>query len=149
MKTTFTLAWVLLLIACQQPAGKIDKSAVSKEVADTEAAFAKMAADQGVAEAFYHYAADGAVIKRENDSLITGRDNIKAYYSQEGYAQAMVSWAPDFIEVSDDGNMAYAYGKYLWQIPSEDTTAAANSFSGVYMTVWKRQADNSWRYVWD
>jgi ketosteroid isomerase-like protein len=43
--------------------------------------------------------------------------------------------------------MAYTYGKYIWKIKETDSTFV--EYKGVFHTVWKRQKDNSWKYVWD
>jgi len=43
----------------------------------TEKAFEKMASEKGLAEAFYYFADENAVIKRGNDSLIIGKENIR------------------------------------------------------------------------
>ncbi|MFN8396383.1 MAG: hypothetical protein U0176_17290 [Bacteroidia bacterium] len=88
-----------------------DKEALRKQITETEKAFEKMAADSGVAEAFYYYAAENAVIKRQNDTLIHGREGIKNFYSKPG--KRAVTWNPDFVDVSDDGTMAY----HLWRLP--------------------------------
>jgi ketosteroid isomerase-like protein len=41
---------------------------------------------------------------------------------EQGVEKAIVTWTPDFIDVSQDGSMAYTYGKYLWKIPDSDST---------------------------
>src|SRR5688500_2886373 len=69
---------------------------------------------KGIAEAFWFYADSNAVIKRENDTLISGRNAIRKYYSNPIYAQASVTWTPDFTDVSQDGDLGYTYGKYTW-----------------------------------
>ena len=112
-----------------------------------EKSFEKMSAEKGIAEAFYFFADDSAVIKRENDTLIIGKENIKSYYSNPAYKNALVNWTPDFIDVSVNGNMAYTYGKYLWKIWND--TGNTTEYRGVFHTVWKKQKDNSWKYVWD
>lgn len=101
----------------------------------------------GAAMAFEKYAAPNAVIKRQNDSLIYGPQAIRQYYSNDIYKKAHATWSPDYIDISNDGTMAYTYGKYHWKMtnPSGET----NEFSGVFHTVWKKQADGSWKYVWD
>jgi ketosteroid isomerase-like protein len=144
---TLTLATILLSTACNNPQPPINKEALKQQILQAEMDFAKMAAEKGVAEAFYFYADSMAVIKRENDTLIKGRENIRAYYQQPSYANAVATWAPDFIDVSSEGNMAYTYGKYTWR--SKDTANQNASFSGIFHTVWKRQADGTWKYVWD
>jgi ketosteroid isomerase-like protein len=145
MKTALLLALLLLFITgCDQP---IDKETVKNEILQTEKAFAQMTAEKGIAEAFFFYAAENAVIKRENDTLVVGKDQIRAYYDTEGNKNAIVNWSPDFIEVSNDGTMAYTYGKYLWKFKGEKGDTI--EYKGVFHTVWKRQSDNSWKYVWD
>ena len=106
-----------------------------------------MADEKGIAEAFWFYADSNAVIKRNNDSLIHTKEGIRNFYAADFYKSASVKWSPDFIDVSPDGNMAYTYGKYLWQ--SKDSTGKPLEFSGIFHTVWKRQKDGSWKYVWD
>jgi ketosteroid isomerase-like protein len=143
------ISWlaVLLLLSCTAENKKIDREKVQNEIRDAERAFEQMAADSGIAHAFWYYADSAAVIRRENDTLIIGREPIRQYYSTPSFQTAKVSWAPDHVQVSDDGSMAWTYGKYLWR--NTDSTGGTQSFTGVFHTVWKRQADGSWRYVWD
>ena len=118
-----------------------------QEIFQTEKAFEKMAAKQGITEAFYFFADSMAVINRGNDSLIFGKENIRNFYLKKDYSKATVNWTPDFIDVSADGSMAYTFGKYVWKIKQDDGTI--KEFRGVFHTVWKRQNDKSWKYVWD
>jgi ketosteroid isomerase-like protein len=134
----------VILIACAEPK---NTEALKGEITESEKAFEKMAAEKGIAEAFYFFADDNAVIKRENDTLIVGKDNIKAYYEPRDDKNTTVNWAPDFVEVSKDGTLAYTYGKYIWKVKND--TGAIVEYKGVFHTVWKRQKDNSWKYVWD
>ena len=145
MKKFFLFGVVLVLIfSCNT---SVEKESLIKEIFNSEKAFEKMCAEKGIAEAFYFFADDSAVIKRENDTLIIGKEQIKEYYDKEFYKTAKVSWAPDFIDVSEDGTLAYTYGKYLWV--SKDEKDNDVEYRGVFHTVWKRQIDNTWKYVWD
>ena len=135
---------LIFMTGCQQ---HMDKEKVKEEILQTEKAFEKMCADQGMQEAFYFFASDSAVIKRQNDTLIVGKENIKNYYSNPSFKMANVTWTPDFIDVSDCGDMAYSYGEYLWEIWSDAGDTA--EFIGVFQTIWKKQSDGSWKYVWD
>jgi ketosteroid isomerase-like protein len=123
------------------------KDLLKQEIMQVEKDFQNMLKAKGVAHAFQHFAADNAVIKRENDTLIVGKQAIRNYYSSELYINAMAEWTPDFVDVSDDGKMAYTYGKYLWIFKSKDGTT--KTFKGIFHTVWKRMENGSWRYVWD
>lgn len=118
-----------------------------EEIEKAEKDFQKMSTDKGIMEAFWYYADSNAVIKRQNDSLIHGRDAIRNFYSADFYKQASVTWSPDFTDASAQGDFGYTYGKYTWQ--AKDSTGKVTEFKGVFHTVWKRQADGSWKYVWD
>ena len=143
----FLLSSLLLLLACEPQNALPDSAKLKQEIVDAEAAFAKMAATKGIAEAFYTFAAEDAVIKRQNDTLIMGRDGIRQYYSAPFYQSAKVDWKPDYVKVSSHGDLAYTYGKFTWT--SQDSTGKVNEIKGVFHTVWQRQADGSWKYVWD
>jgi hypothetical protein len=71
-----------------------------------------MAADKGIAEAFYFFADPNATIKRQNDSLIHGKEAIKNFYSAPFYQKATVKWSPDFVQASENGDL----GLYLWKV---------------------------------
>ncbi len=105
-----------------------------------------VAAKRSIAEAFHFFAAADAVIKRQNDTLIIGKENIRMYY-ENGVHNATVHWTPDFIDVADCGTLGYTYGKFVWKIKQEEGNST--EIKGVFHTVWKKQQDNTWKYVWD
>lgn len=143
----FILLSSLHLHSSAQSAVIVDKEKIRKEISAAEKNFQQDLATGGVAYAFHKYAAENAVIKREGDTLIRGREAIKNYYSNPSYKAAVAEWSPDFIDVSGDGSMAYTYGKYKWRFTDKD--GKVNTYEGVFHTVWKRQAGGVWRYVWD
>ncbi|MEO7991108.1 MAG: hypothetical protein ABI663_16280 [Chryseolinea sp.] len=145
MKPFFILMiGILLNTSCDKP---INKEEIKKEIFDTEKAFEKMTSEKGVPQAFYYFADENAAIRRENDTLIVGKENVKIYYEKKDTENATVNWTPDFIDVADCGTMGYTYGKYIWKI--KNTNGEIAEYKGVFHTVWKKQKDNSWKFVWD
>jgi ketosteroid isomerase-like protein len=142
-KVFFIPILVSLLLSCK-PAVDLEKS--KGEILQAEKAFEKMASEKGLAEAFYYFADDSAVVRRGNDSLIIGKENIKNYYEKNVNPDVKLSWTPDFIGVSDCGTLGYTYGKYIFS--SRDASGKSIQFKGIFHTVWKKQ-NNNWRYVWD
>ena len=140
-----------ILLSCSSPKSsdesKPNKENAKQEIAKAEKDFERMAAETGIAEAFYFFADSNATIKRQNDTLIRGKEAIKNYYSSPFYQKATVKWSPDFVDASINGDMGYTYGKYIWS--SADSTGKPIIFNGVFHTVWKKQPDGSWKYVWD
>jgi ketosteroid isomerase-like protein len=140
----FILTGMLLMASCRHARNREE---IKDEIFQTEKAFEKMAAEKGIAEAFYFFADENAVIRRGNDSLISGKENIRVYYENTTGKNATVNWTPDFVDVSDCGTLGYTYGRYVWKI--KDEAGAIVEYKGIFHTVWKKQADKSWKYVWD
>ena len=140
-----------IFVSCSSPdtgnGKRPGKENAKREIEEAEKDFAQMAADKGIAEAFYFFADSTATIKRQNDTLIHGKEAIRNFYSAPFYRKATVKWSPDFVQASENGDLGYTYGKYVWS--STDSAGKAISFKGVFHTVWKRQGDGSWKYVWD
>jgi ketosteroid isomerase-like protein len=143
----FTLIGFGLLISCSPKTETKNLVPLKEQVVKAEDDFKNLSQSKGIAEAFYTFADDNAVIKRENDTLIRGKENIKKYYSNPKFKKASVTWKPDFVEVSKDGEMAFTYGEYIWTVT--DSLGNKQDFKGVFHTVWKRQKEGSWKYVWD
>jgi ketosteroid isomerase-like protein len=145
MKTLYLLTFSIFLTpSCTNYSNKDE---LKKEIFNTEKAFEKMASEKGVAQAFYYYADENAVIHRENDTLIQGKENIKTYYKKIDAKNPTVKWTPDFVDVSDCGTLGYTYGKYVWKIKNSNGEVVEHK--GIFHTVWKKQKDKNWKYVWD
>jgi ketosteroid isomerase-like protein len=141
-KTRFIL--LLLLSSC----ASIEKDMTEQyknEILETESAFAKMAVSEGVPAAFLAYAAEDAVLNR--GKLIYGKDSIKAWFENWNYPDAKLEWDPEFIDVSECGDLGYTYGYYTFS--AKDTSGETIQNSGIFHTVWKKQPDGQWKFVWD
>ncbi len=143
-------AAIFILFTCLSscsPLKNMSRDRVINEVVQAEKDFSAMAAQKSIAEAFWFFADSSAVIKRgNNDSLIRGKDAIRQFYSGQK-TKATVQWAPDFVDVSASSDLAYTYGTYTWQLT--DSNGNQRKITGIFHTVWKKQKDGSWKYVWD
>jgi len=139
---------LLLLIfgSCQIPEKENQMEIWKNEVMQAELDFAEMAKTEGIAKAFEAFAANDAVISR-NNALVLGKEGIRNLYENRDLNNVSLEWKPDFIDVSVSGDLAYTYGKYNYS--TVDSTGVTASSKGIFHTVWKRQADGSWKYVWD
>jgi len=135
---------LVFIIACKDSAPLFNKN----KIAETEKSFEKMVEEKGVAEAFYFFADKNAVINRENDSLVYGKESILKYYNNKrSNKKISLKWEPDFIEVSQNNDLAYTFGKYFYEVT--DSVGKKTSYKGIFHTIWKKQPDGTWRYVWD
>ena len=144
-KLSFFIVSSLVLLASCTPA-KEQMENWKKEIVETEAAFAAMAEQEGIAAAFVAFAAEDAVLMRGN-SLIIGKEAIQGSVEAGFPENASLSWAPDFVDVSASGDLGYTYGKFVFTLV--DSLGQAQVQEGIFHTVWKRQEDGSWKFVWD
>jgi len=135
-----------ILSGCNSDKAK-NQNDLKLRIMKVEKEFEAFAASNGLAEAFYKFADENAVIKRKNDTLIKGSENIRKYYRDIDLKDVVLSWTPDFVEVSKDGTLAYTYGKYSWKNKGADGKTVESK--GVFHTVWKKQGNGTWKYVWD
>jgi ketosteroid isomerase-like protein len=118
-----------------------------QEIIETEHAFAEMAKKEGIPNAFLTFAADEVAVLR-GKNLIRGKSALKASYENNSSSgKATLVWSPDFVDVSSSGDLGYTYGKYTYT--STDSSGNVISNEGVFHTVWKRQPDGKWKFVWD
>jgi len=117
-----------------------------KEIATRELEFAEMASNQGVSKAFLTFASEDAVLNR-NNTVLKGKEAMKNYFNDQTLTQIKLEWTPDFIDVSSSGDLAYTYGQY--KLSALDSVGKKIEFKGIFHTVWKRQPDGNWKFVWD
>ena len=84
-----------------------------------------------------------------NNSLIIGIEALKERFEKDKSVGDKVSldWKPDFVDVALSGDLGYTYGKYTYT--TTDSIGKSKVIEGVFHTVWKRQTDGKWKYVWD
>ena len=144
------LCGALVISACTSTAEKNEASLEkwTAEIRSAESEFAAMAASKGIPAAFLEFAADDAVLLR-NNNLIVGKEALRASYEgqQQGNGTVSLSWSPDFVDVSSSGDLGYTYGKYTYTVT--DSLGKKNTMEGIFHTVWKRQEDGRWKFVWD
>jgi ketosteroid isomerase-like protein len=144
MRVTISLAFIILL-SCNQSADP-DFDLLKEEVRKTEMEFCQMASDSGIAAAFEFFAADNAVLLR-GDQIIKGKENIARSMESVSSNGGRLVWEPDFVDVSSSGDLAYTYGNFTYSMVSGEGDTLNSK--GIFHTVWKRQEDGSWKYVWD
>jgi ketosteroid isomerase-like protein len=143
----FILVALSMVSACKFKKDTVNPGGLKAEILRTEKEFEATAKKSGMQEAFYQFADNNAVIRRANDSLITGKNNIREFYQDPKFRNYDLSWTPGFVDVSNDGTLGYSYGKYVLKITQPD--GEITEYTGVFHTVWKRQLDGTWKYVWD
>ncbi|WP_436515613.1 YybH family protein [Ekhidna sp. To15] len=138
--------FALSLISCTPKAEQSKMEAWKNEIMQVETDFARMAQEKGISPAFRAFAAEEVALLRGGE-LVIGKEALDATYSNERNPNVSLTWTPDFIDVSNSGDMAYTYGNYVFS--RRDSLGNVSSDTGVFHTVWKRQKDGKWKFVWD
>ena len=60
-----------------------------------------------------------------------------------------LEWEPLYADVSDDGTLGYTWGYAKYTVPVKDGSSAPKISFGMTLSIWKRQADGSWKWVFD
>jgi ketosteroid isomerase-like protein len=135
-------AVVLLLLTVPGAARAADLQAELKGVADNERAFARMAQEKSVREAFLHFIADDGVMFGPE-----GPTPGKAFLSAAqppppGTPKLQLVWWPVHAEIARSADLGWTTG------PSKRTRGDQVRY-GYFLTVWKKQPDGNWRFLMD
>jgi hypothetical protein len=111
-----------------------------QKLVETEQAFAKMAVDKNTRDAFLTYMADSSVV------FTPDRTDAKPYWTARAANASLLSWAPNFADISSNGVMGYTTGNWEWR---EKRDGTAPSAFGDFITIWLRQTGGSYKWVVD
>ncbi len=147
MKLNLIIIALSIFVSCNQH-HKENMEQWKQEVVEAELNFSKMAEKKGIPEAFLAFASDSAVLLR-GQTLIEGKNEMETYFLKNSNTSPdnNLDWAPDFVDVSSSGDLAYTYGKYTFTTKDSLGNKVVNT--GIFHTVWKRQPDGEWKFVWD
>ena len=130
---------VALIAGCAATPQRASLDELSKQVADTERAFARTMAERNF-DAFTSFLADDAVFYA-GQKPIRGKqavaDDWKKFYEKR---EAPFSWEPTQVEVLESGTLAHSSGPV--RDPSGKVFATFNS-------IWRLEAPGVWRVVFD
>lgn len=148
MKTHLNLLLALLVLSysCTSDKNELTREEAIQQIYDVEQAFNDMLAKEGRAAAFAYFAAEDGGIQR-NGEMIVGKDPIFAFYDEKTSINVKLTWKPDRVDVSDDFTLASTWGKFAYS--GTRTNGENFESTGIFHTVWKRQSDGGWRYVYD
>lgn len=137
---------VVIITSWHIPATVKNTDADKQDILNIEREFADFVQKEGIEAGFYKYAAEDAVANR-NGNLIKGREKINEFYKRTRGKKDKLDWTAEFADVSTSGDLGYTYGNYTYT--AFDSTGKQTIYKGIFHTVWKKQKDGQWRFVWD
>ena len=111
-----------------------------RALVQAERDFAKAAATKGTRDAFLEFIADDGILFQP------GPVNGKKLWTERQPRKGLLSWEPIFADVSRAGDLGYTTGPWEFRPNGPDDKPVA---FGQYFTIWKKQADGSWKFVLD
>jgi ketosteroid isomerase-like protein len=144
--TIITLVAMLGLFSCNNSGNSKAIDSAKQNILSIEKEFSDYVQKEGISAGFNKYAAEDAVANR-NGNLIRGREKIHEFYETTRSKKDKLEWTAEFADVATSGDMAYTYGNYVYT--AYDSIGKAREFKGVFHTVWKKQKDGTWKFVYD
>lgn len=134
-----------MLAACNSapPAPAVDVAAEQAKIRDLEATWVKEAAAKDLDKIAAHYT-DDAVFAGPGAPAAKGKDAIRAAWKGMLDTASKVNFAADLVDISKSGDMASTKGSYTMLVTNPKTKKAIED-KGSYVTVYKKQADGSWK----
>src|ERR1700683_2994156 len=134
--------------ACTPAVAPDTRQADIQAVKDVEIAWAKDSALKDPAKFASYYAVDAAVLF-PNSPVITGRDNIQgALTTMMADPNFSLSFQGTQADAAKGGDLVYTVGTYSSSM-SDPKSRKPVADKGKYMTVYKKQADGTWKAVAD
>jgi len=143
MKTSLPLLFSFVAFVAL---GAPDKEKIKAELVRTESEFFQRALDEGFNAGMHAFMADDGFIA---NSLTLTREahaaRMTAEKSPTKTRTNVIRWKPLRAEVSESGDLGYTWGV------AESGPAKEGPFKpyGIYVTIWKRQPDGRWKFVYD
>lgn len=134
---------VVASMACERAAPGLDVLAEQTSLLEADRDFARATAAERL-EGWVRFFAENGAMFPAGRPVVRGHEAIRALmgpaFETEGF---LLTWDPLETEVSAGGDLGYTHGTFESRSPGADGDVTVTT--GKYLTVWKKQADGSWR----
>jgi len=121
------------------------------EIVETDKKFSKLSTQKGYLQAFYSYIDDNGLVVSENGQAPANKETyqktIEYYKKNKPKSELTLSWQPLYADISLSGELGYTHGHAKW-ITKDAKGKNSEGFS-YYLSIWKKQADSSFKFVFD
>ena len=143
----FVRAVLLTACATSPQATRFGPSDDRRAIMEADRAFNR-AAQQRRGEGWAEFFADNTMwpirLAPSGASTSATRERSMQMWSDPNFR---LEWEPIYADVAASGDLGYTIGK--WTRMGKDSTGAQTTARGTYLTVWRKQADGSWKVVAD
>jgi uncharacterized protein (TIGR02246 family) len=142
------VAGIAALSGCEQGEQPADTAQIEAQLKEVETKWNHAYAKRDAAGLAAMYADDAALASPDAD-LIEGKGALAR--AMQGYASdpnLRIEFRSDRTQVAASGDLAYTRGRYTMTM-TDPKTKGPFTTKGNYLTVWRKQADGSWKAVED
>ncbi len=111
-----------------------------QKIIQTEKAFAQASIDKGTKNAFMEFLSKESIIF-DKSMPVNGLE-----HWQNLDFKGVITWQPIITEIAGSSDLGYTVGNYQFHNTSAEEKPSA---FGSFITLWKKQADNSWKVAID
>jgi ketosteroid isomerase-like protein len=130
----------IIILSCS----RADKNRSEGSLLKTDRAFSDMSVKEGMFKAFLFFMAEDGVILRDNSYPSKGKEDLRKRFEGRSDTSFVLSWEPVYEKIAGSGELGYTYG-----IHSNLDKATGKITKGTYITIWKKQPDDTWKFVLD
>jgi ketosteroid isomerase-like protein len=141
--------WILALVPALALAAGVPEAAKPATVdtlRELEGAFMKATAEHG-SVGYLSYYAENAVELPAGAAALEGKAAIAKTMGFLDQKDTHLTWSPVGADLAASGDLGYTWGTYEFRGVAKDGKPVVEH--GKYMTVWKKQADGSWKVALD
>jgi ketosteroid isomerase-like protein len=142
----FLLVPIFLLIYSCNLSNKeaaVNSEKDKQDMLNADSKFSNLSGTKGMKNAYLEFIDSNGVLLRPNVYPLLGADAVDYIIAQKDEGFEM-SWKAKDGVVANSGELGYTYGTYKVHLQNPDTT-----FTGTYVTIWKKQTDGKWKFVLD
>ena len=143
MRATW-VAMAMVLAACAQEESPLP--ADPNVLMEADRAFAAAVAEDGTAAWVSWFAPDGAQIQPGSGEIM-GHDAIRTLMAGLDDPNFSLSWQPLRADIAASGDLGWTTGSYVSE--GIGPNGEPRRGQGRYVTIWRKQADGSWKVVMD
>ena len=132
------VAFVLIVASIMQTQSPL------QEMVKAEQAFSKMAEEKNTRDAFMAYIAEDGLLFRPG--AVNGKKWMIEHPVPPSDKKPLLAWQPSFAGMAASGDMGFTTGP--WEAKADIRDEKPSGY-GHFVTVWKKHADGSWKWVVD
>jgi len=142
----------LLATSCQNckktdSANAINKDSVKAVLVSMDKKFCDSSRKNGFNSARMQLVAENAIESGEGSMPLEGKKAIADFNATHPDSSFTLVWKPLRAEVGASGDLGYTFGG--WTLTTKTKAGHDTALYGAYITIWEKQADGTWKYVYD